>query len=171
MPARLSPAGFASSTTSTNATPSPISPIVDSLEAWGASSGFSYVTQGVVSMGTGLRRVTARWFLAAGALQDFAGFVQNGLKVGLIPEALGVEFHHVLGAGGARREPAAQGDDLEPADGRAVAGSVRQLLKYRLTSQMRRGHALGGQFFQGVLLRRSGRRIDARVVRGAQMSR
>ena len=52
---------------------------------------------------------------------DLLGFRDDGVEVGLVAEALGVDLVDVFGAGGPGGEPAVRGDDLQPADRGVVA--------------------------------------------------
>ena len=67
------------------------------------------------------RRAPSLARAAQRALDDLLRLGDHALEVVLAPEALGVDLVDVLGAGRARREPAALGDDLEAADLGVVA--------------------------------------------------
>ena len=57
---------------------------------------------------------------------DELRLLDDARQVRLVDERLGVELRDVLGARWARREPATLGDDLQAADGRAVARRPRE---------------------------------------------
>ncbi len=61
-------------------------------------------------------------FLLDGVCDEGFGFRLDGFQVVGAVEAFGVDFVDVFGAGGAGGEPAIFCGDLQPADGRVVAG-------------------------------------------------
>ena len=81
----------------------------------------------------------------------------------LAPEALGVDLVDVLGARGARGEPAVRGRDLEPPDRRVVSRRARELRDDRVAGQFRGGHLGRGEPRERVALGLRGRGVDARV--------
>src|SRR5258708_37152888 len=96
-------------------------------------------------------------------------FAHDGVEVSLVLEALRVDLVDVLRAGRARREPAATGDDLQSADRRAVARGTGQLAPDRLAGHLRLLDGLEWDMRQPRLLLGRRRRIDACVVRRAEL--
>src|SRR6266446_1540496 len=96
-------------------------------------------------------------------------FAHDGVEVSLVLEALRVDLVDVLRAGRPRREPAAPGDDLQPADRLAVARGAGQLGPDRFAGQLRLHDGLEGEVRQPRLLLGRRRRIDACVVRRAEL--
>ena len=72
---------------------------------------------------------------------------------------------------GPGREPAASGHDLQAADRGAIARGADQLGDDRIAGDRRRVDGLRRQFRQPGLLLRRRRRVDARVVRRAELRR
>src|SRR6516162_6020627 len=93
----------------------------------------------------------------------------DGVQVRLVLEALRVDLVDVLRTRRARGEPAAAGYDLQAADRRVVARGASQLSRDRLAGKLRFADGLGRELFEPRLLLGCGRRIDARVVRRAQL--
>ena len=62
---------------------------------------------------------------AQGVGDDTLGLGDDGIQVGLVAEALGVDLVDILGAGGTRGEPAGFGNDLEAADRRRRCAGAR----------------------------------------------
>src|SRR5438067_2773288 len=105
------------------------------------------------------------------AVHDLACLVDNGVEVGLVLEAFGINLVHGLCAGGTRREPAAGAHDLEAADRSVVARSAGQLVGDRLARQVVLLDRRFRQFSQPRLLLGSGRHVDARIKRDAELCR
>lgn len=72
---------------------------------------------------------------------DLLGLLLDEVEVRVALEALHIDLVDGLGAGGARREPAVLGDNLETTDGGIVARRLGQLGDDGLTRQ-------GGGFYQ-----------------------
>jgi hypothetical protein len=89
----------------------------------------------------------------------------------VVVKAFGVDLVDVLGAGGARREPAAARGHLDAADRRVVARRLRQNLLDRLAGKLRDADLLAVELAELFLLRGVGRRVDAIGERGAQFLR
>ena len=73
-----------------------------------------------------------------GFAYDFLGVGLYLLQMVLTAEAFGVDLVDVLGAGGPGGEPAALGDHLDAADGRAVARGARSASDDLLAGQLGR---------------------------------
>src|SRR5271156_2146384 len=86
-----------------------------------------------------------------------------------ILEALRVNLVDIFRAGWTRGKPAAAGHDFQSTDLGVVAGSASQFGGDRLTSQARLLHRFWRKLLQACLLLRRGRRIDAGVVRCAEL--
>src|SRR5262245_4729925 len=82
-----------------------------------------------------------------------------------------VDLVDVFGAGWPRREPSARGHDLQPADWSVVAGSRRQRGGDPLAGQRVFLHVVCRELSQPRLLLGRGGRVDARVVRRAELRR
>src|SRR4051794_25967590 len=67
---------------------------------------------------------------------DLLRLLDDPLEVLLAAEGLRVDLVDVLGPGGARREPAALGDDLQPADLGVVAGRAGEHVADRLAREL-----------------------------------
>src|SRR5260370_4377422 len=80
-------------------------------------------------------------------------------------EAVGVDLVDILGARGPRREPAAVGNHLDPAEALAVAGCGDEGGEDRLAGELGGAEAIGRQLLQQGLLLRRRRRIDPCVER------
>ncbi|AAF09889.1 hypothetical protein DR_0304 [Deinococcus radiodurans R1 = ATCC 13939 = DSM 20539] len=96
-----------------------------------------------------------------------AGFFEDLLQVLLAPEALAVDFVHVLGAAGPGGEPSVLGGDLEAADGRVVAGCAGQLGGDGVTRQRGRRDLFGREVRQDLFLLGVGGRVHPAVRRFA----
>src|SRR5665213_830013 len=80
-------------------------------------------------------------------------------------QAFRVDLVDALGAGRPCGKPAAGGDDLDPADARAIAGRFGQHRINFLTGERGTLDLLTGELRQGLTLRRIGGRIDPFVGR------
>ena len=78
-------------------------------------------------------------------------------------EALHVDLVHVLGARGPRRKPAVPRDDLQAADGRAVARGVGDAGQDRLARQLGRGNPIGRERRENLFLGHVRRSLQALV--------
>src|SRR5215510_15682110 len=87
----------------------------------------------------------------------------------LILEALRVNLINVLRVRGSGREPAIVGHNLEATDRCAVTWRTSQFTSDRLASEPGSRHRLRREFFQPGLLLRCRWRIDACVVRCAEL--
>src|SRR5260370_15728462 len=85
-------------------------------------------------------------------------------------EAVGVDLVDILGARGPRREPAAAGNHLDPAEALAVAGRGDERAEDRLAGELGGAEAIGRQLLQQGLLLRRRRRVDPRVERHAELA-
>ena len=81
---------------------------------------------------------------------DLLSLGDDGVEVRRVLEALGVDLVDVLRARRPGGEPAARGDDLQPADRRVVAGRRGQLRQDRLAGQARRLDRVGRQLQQAA---------------------
>src|SRR5215212_8748831 len=76
--------------------------------------------------------------LGQGASDDLLGLLDDGVEVGPVLEALGVDLVQVLGARGPRGEPAVGADHLEATDRGVVARGAGELGDDRLAGQLGR---------------------------------
>ena len=84
----------------------------------------------------------------------------NLLEVRTVAKALRVHLVHVLGAGGAHREPPVVGDHLQAADGLAVARRLRQDRANGLARQLLRVNLVGRNAEQALFQIGRGWRVD-----------
>src|ERR1700735_1502568 len=91
--------------------------------------------------------------------------------MGLALETLGVDLINVLGTGGSRCKPTALRHNFQAADWGIVARGFGQLGGDWLSRQVRLLYRVRGEFFQPCFLLGRGRRVDARVVRDAELRR
>src|SRR5262245_28260195 len=73
-----------------------------------------------------------------GVREDLLCFILDALQMIGVAKTLGVQLVDRFGSGWARREPSLRGDNLQPADRRAVAGSIRENRPDRIAAQFRR---------------------------------
>src|SRR5262245_6940335 len=95
----------------------------------------------------------------------------ESVEVRLVLEALRVDLVDVLGARRPRREPSAGGHDLQTADGRAVAGGLREFRGDSIAAERLLFDVVGRQPLQSDLLLSRGGRVDARVGERAELGR
>src|SRR5437899_3753698 len=87
----------------------------------------------------------------------------------LAAEALGVDLIDILGARWPRREPAAVGSYLDPAEALAVAGRGAERGEDRLAGELGGAEAIGRQLLQHGLLLRRRRRVDPCAERHSEL--
>jgi len=87
---------------------------------------------------------------------DGLRLLHDAVEVRLAGKALGIQLVNVFSARWSCCEPAVGRDDLQPADGRSVAGRLRQLVGDGITRQCRRGDRRRREFEQRIFLRGRG---------------
>src|SRR6516162_11291691 len=83
-----------------------------------------------------------------GVVHDSPRFGDNAVQMGLVLEALGVDFVDVFGAGRTGRKPATCRHNFQTPDRSVVARSAGQLGGDRLPGQLRLLDSFGRQFLQ-----------------------
>ena len=98
-------------------------------------------------------------------------FLLDAPQVLAAAKAFRVKLVDFFGAGRTRREPTLRGDDLQAADGRAVARRGREHRLNRVTGKLGGFNIFRRKLEENRLLFRRGRCIDALVDRRAELAR
>src|SRR5438270_10573688 len=102
------------------------------------------------------------------SIDQVLSLAQEGVEVLRSFEALRVDLVDALGARRAGSEPSAGGHDFEPVDGSSVARSAGQLGRDGLAGERLFADGFGRERLESLLFLGGSRRVDARVVRGAE---
>src|ERR1700719_3812904 len=105
------------------------------------------------------------------AINDLARFAQNGVQMSLAMEALRVNLVDVFRTRWPGCKPAAGRHHFYPTDWRVIPGSACKFVDDRLTGEVRFRDGVRREPLQAGFLLRSGRSINARVIRLPELRR